>query len=398
MGLWDKVIDQDETVDQLKAAGAEENLDRLPSSWGFTGPPGSGRTVLATAFAKYLLCSRSETSSDLADANAAETACENCHLIDQRTHPDVHFISTTGLTLGVQLIRDLINEANLLPARGKYRIFIIEDADRITETAQNALLKSIEEPPPHVLWILCAPTPTDLLQTSRSRLRIVKLRVPRSEAIVKYLTAQNVPAERAEEAAKLANGHIGIAKLLATSDNALDQRLLNAQLALSIRLVSDATFSAEELIKNASEISKHNIDQKYEAKRVELTATLGLEAEERIPPKLNHYFKQLEEDRKIEEKRASRDYIDVALQEILMVYRDIAVLQAGGSESLVINTPSLPSLRKYAQVMPMSETVSKIAKIEEARERLASNGLPQLVLEAMFAGLLIPERVVLSHT
>ncbi|KWX11038.1 DNA polymerase III subunit delta', partial [Carbonactinospora thermoautotrophica] len=112
----------------------------------FTGPPGSGRSTAARAFAAALQC-----------PSGGCGACEACHTVLAGTHADVHLISTELLSIGVKDTRDLVRRAALSPAGNRWQIIVMEDADRLTESAGNVLLKAIEEPAPRTVWMLCSP-------------------------------------------------------------------------------------------------------------------------------------------------------------------------------------------------------------------------------------------------
>jgi DNA polymerase-3 subunit delta' len=377
---WDKIIDQDDAIGQLE--NALSNTAKMTNTWLFVGPPGSGRSTLALEFAVRIL----EQASD----NARQLAVRGAH-------PDIEILHASGLTIKVDAVRSLIEKAMTFPTLGTHKIFIIEDADRMTKEAQNALLKSIEEPEEYAIWILCAPTSRDVLPTISSRSRVVNLKLARNSAIKKLLLDNyDIDDKKAEEIARLSNGHIGIARKLAENSEIYQQRLTNAELALSINFVSDAVYSAEVLIDNAQKRFAQMLDDEFEARVLELRADLGLEEKEAISPKLRHHFKALDDEKEAQKKRRLRDLLDIALQEILMVYRDIALLQSGADSALVINLHLLEKLQVYAKAMTITETALKIERIETARARINDHlgANTKLVLEAMFSALLIPKRAL----
>ena len=130
----------------------------MTHAWLFTGPPGSGRSNTAVAFAAALLCESGGCNN-----------CLNCRTAIAGTHADIELIETEGLSIKIDEIRELITRASRSPSVGGYRVVVIEDADRLTESAANALLKAIEEPGLRTVWLLCAPSATDVLPTIRSR-------------------------------------------------------------------------------------------------------------------------------------------------------------------------------------------------------------------------------------
>ncbi|MDR2082952.1 MAG: DNA polymerase III subunit delta' [Candidatus Ancillula trichonymphae] len=376
---WSKVIDQDDAIEQLSVA--LNSTSKMTNAWLFTGPPGSGRSTLALEFAVRILLKNTSNARTLVESNA---------------HPDVEVLGASGLTIKIDVVRSMIAKAAVFPTLGNRKIFIIKDADRMTTEAQNALLKSIEEPEEYMIWILCAPTTHDVLPTISSRARVVNLRLARTGSIEKLLVSEGVDNKKAAEVARLSNGHIGIARKLALNSELYEQRLSNSELALSINYVSDAVYSAQILIKNAENLFKQLLDEEFEQKIHELRLNLGLEEGEVVPAKLRHYFKTVEDEKKSQEKRQLRDLLDVSLQEILMVYRDISLLQAGANSDLIINLHLIDKLVVYAKSMTITETALKIECVECARDRINNNlgASGQLVLEAMFAALLIPTRAL----
>ena len=136
----------------------------------------------------------------------------------------MELIATEGLSIKIDEIRELITRAAWAPSTGDYRVVVIEDADRLTESAANALLKAIEEPGAHTVWLLCAPTATDVLPTIRSRVRSIVLRTPSIESVAKLLVNEGITQSMAEFAARAASGHVGRARYLAKSEEARARR------------------------------------------------------------------------------------------------------------------------------------------------------------------------------
>lgn len=180
MPVWDDLVGQDRVQAQLAAAARDADAlvtavsDGVPPcgrvkmthAWLFTGPPGSGRSTAARAFAAALQC----TSPDRALGGEPGCGfCEGCHTTLVGTHADVEIVRTDLLSIGVKETRDLVRRAQLSPAVGRWQVIVLEDADRLTEGAGNVLLKAVEEPAPRTVWLLCAPSLEDVLPTIRSR-------------------------------------------------------------------------------------------------------------------------------------------------------------------------------------------------------------------------------------
>lgn len=176
MSVWDAVVGQPDAVAVLRAA--VEDPAAMTHAWLLTGPPGSGRSVAARAFAAALQCP---------DGGCGR--CQDCTTTMAGTHADVTVVATDKVVLNIAEVRDLIGTASRAPAGGRWRVIVLEDADRMTERTSNVLLKAIEEPPPRTVWLLCAPSPQDVVVTIRSRCRGVVLRVPPVADVAALLVA-----------------------------------------------------------------------------------------------------------------------------------------------------------------------------------------------------------------
>ena len=157
MSVWADLVGQQRVVDVLRRA-VVGGPHAMSHAWLITGPPGSGRSNAARSFAAALQCE-----------NGGCGTCNNCRTALSGAHPDVTLVRTEQLSIGVAETRALVGRANMVPVKGRYQIVIVEDADRITERGADALLKSIEEPATKTVWLLCAPTPDDVVVTIRSR-------------------------------------------------------------------------------------------------------------------------------------------------------------------------------------------------------------------------------------
>ena len=190
----------------------------MSHAWLFTGPPGSGRSNAAVAFAAALQCEHAGLGPE------CPKGCHDCRTVLAGSHADVAVIRTEKLTIGVKEVRDLVRRAALTPMGRRWQILIVEDADRLTEQACNALLKAIEEPNARTVWMLCAPTVEDVLPTIRSRCRLVALSTPTAAEVAGFLEALGCEAGRASYAARASQGHIGRARALAFDDAVRDRR------------------------------------------------------------------------------------------------------------------------------------------------------------------------------
>jgi DNA polymerase-3 subunit delta' len=364
---WDDLIGQADAIATMRAAAAG---DGLTHSWLITGPPGSGRSTLAYAFAAALL-SRPGTE-DVTEAQ-----------VTARTHPDLGVLSTERVLISIDEVRQLVASSQFSPSVGRYRVMVIEDADRMTERTSNVLLKALEEPPPRTVWILCAPSEADLIPTIRSRVRSVRLRVPSVDDVAQLISRRDdVSLPEATRAAREAQSHIGMAHRLATNEQARARRARTLQLALGIRSVSGAVIAAAELIEVAGDDAKAITEERDAQERESALRSLGIEAGGTIPPALRAQLKSLEEDQKRRATRSLRDGLDRILVDLLSLYRDILLLQLG-VEVEPVNLAIYSELAAAATLATPARTLATLDAIAEARLRIEGNVAPALALEAV---------------
>lgn len=379
MSVFDLLIDQDQVVDVLTGAVAASRDDKNKSqvmthAWLFTGPPGSGRSNAAVAFAAALVCEK-----------AGCGVCNDCRSALAGSHGDVELISTEGLSIKIDEIRELITRASWAPSTGDYRVVVIEDADRLTESAANALLKAIEEPGAHTVWLLCAPTATDVLPTIRSRVRSLILRTPSVESVVKLLIKEGISNSMAEFAARAASGHVGRARYLATSAEARSRRETILKLALSVKDIASAFKAAGQLVDAAKAEAEEISDARDEKELKNLKEAWG-QTGSRLAQGGSKAVKELEKEQKSRSTRMVRDYLDQALLDIVTLFRDVLLVQSGKSEGS-INSDLTKEIENVAASTTSEATLKKIEAIMKARVNLAHNAAPLLTVEAMMVQL-----------
>ncbi|MGH3968577.1 MAG: DNA polymerase III subunit delta', partial [Mycobacterium sp.] len=201
------------------ARGDSPHTAAITHAWLITGPPGSGRSVAALCFAAALQCT--------SDGVPGCGRCHACTTTMAGTHADVRRVIPEGLSIGVDEMRAIVGVAARRPSTGRWQVVLIEDADRLTEGAANALLKVVEEPPPSTVFVLCAPSvdPEDIAVTLRSRCRHIALVTPPAAAIAQVLVdGDGLAADTANWAASVSGGHVGRARRLATDAQARERR------------------------------------------------------------------------------------------------------------------------------------------------------------------------------
>lgn len=373
--VWKELAGQPEAVSQLELA-VKNRANGVHHAWLFTGPPGSGRSNLATAFAAALLCE---------DGGCGH--CKSCRMIAAGTHPDVTSLATERVIISIDEIRALVSNSYLGSSVGKYRIMIIEDADRMAERSSNVLLKALEEPPVNTIWMLCAPSEADLLPTIRSRVRRVALKVPSVQAVADLLVSRNgIAPKLAAEVAAESQSHIGMALRLATSTEARSRRRETLLSALNMKGVSAAMFTAAQWLAIAKSDADALTDLRDAQERKQLLATMGLTDGETIPPGLRTEFKQLEEAQKRRATRSLRDGIDRILTDLLSLYRDVLTVQLNANVALV-NQDLNAGIADLAATSTAAQTLEKLESIALARKRIAANVRDLLTLEALAVSL-----------
>ncbi|MGQ0625616.1 MAG: DNA polymerase III subunit delta' [Sporichthyaceae bacterium] len=381
MSVWVDVVGQRLAVAVLQGAVADSAgalqgsaaPGAMTHAWLITGPPGSGRSVAARAFAAALQC----TAGGCGDCLACRTALSG-------THADVELFSTELLSLGVKDTRELVRRAALSPAGGRWQIIIVEDADRLTERAANALLKAIEEPARRTVWLLCAPAVEDVLPTIRSRCRGVSLVTPSAADVAQVLTRRDgIPAEVARSSALAAQGHIGRARRLATDPEARARRAAVLALPTELRDVGACLRSAERLVTTVKADVSAAVTQTDAAELAAMRGAMGLGGRgDKAPPGAAAALKELEKRQNTRAKRAQRDGLDRALVDLVAFYRDVLAVQVGAGVELV-NVEESAAVIALARVGTPAATLRRIEAVLACRTALEANAAPLLAVEAM---------------
>jgi DNA polymerase III subunit delta' len=384
-GVWSQVIGQETVVAELRAAVSDPAA--MTHAWLFTGPPGSGRSVAARAFAAALQC-----------PDGGDGTCHACRTVLAGTHADVKVIVPDGLSIGVLEARELVRVAGRSPSQGRWQMIIVEDADRMSEAAANAVLKMIEEPPPRTVVMLCAPSlhPDDVPVTIRSRCRVVALRTPPVAAIADVLVSRDgVDPALAAWSAAASGGHVGRARRLARDEEARLAR--KAVLDVPLRLVSLAACldAADDLVGSAKEETEAATEALDGAETDALKTSLGVGA--RGPGVVAAsrgsagQLKELERRQKSRATRIGRDAMDRALVDLAGLYRDAMVLGSAPSADLPLNHPDRRAdAVELARRIGPEGALRRIDAILDCRTALEENVKPQIALEALTVALRLP--------
>ena len=379
--VFDDLVGQEHIIEILQGAVAAsrtgEESQEMTHAWVFTGPPGSGRSSAAVAFAQALIC-----------PNNGCGTCNYCNSAKTHGHPDVEIIRTESLSIKVEEVRELLTRVAWAPSMGGWRVVVMEDADRLTESAANALLKAIEEPGTRTVWLLCAPTLHDVLPTIRSRCRHLQLRTPSLEAVTSVLiNRDHIAPGMADFAARVSQGHIGRAKYLATNESVRSNRKTIMQLPLQLGSLAAAFQAAQTLVDLATTEANASSDERDEKEVEKLQEAYGKGATGRgMATGGAKAVQELEKEQKSRSTRMVRDSIDGALLDIATFYHDVMMVQSGNTDSM-INTDLREQVESYAANSPSHSTINKINAIMDARENLARNSAPLVTCEALMCQL-----------
>jgi DNA polymerase-3 subunit delta' len=381
---FDDLVGQEHIIDILQSAAAASRngaqTQEMTHAWLFTGPPGSGRSSAAVAFAQALVC-----------PNNGCGTCSDCNAAKTSGHPDVEVIRIEGLSIKVEEIRELLTRVAWAPSLASRRVVVMEDADRLTESAANALLKAIEEPGTRTVWLLCAPTLHDVLPTIRSRCRHLQLRTPSITAVTQVLINRDqISPELAQFAARVSQGHIGRARFLATNETARENRKTIMQLPMKLGSLASALEAAQTLVDIATTEANTASETRDELEIEKLQEAYGKGATGRgMATGGAKAVKELEKEQKSRATRMVRDSIDGLLLDLATFYRDVMLVQAGSTDGL-INSDLSAEIERRSHGTWADSSAKKLEAIMQARVQLAMNAAPLASIEALMCRLAQP--------
>ena len=385
-GVWADLVGQEAAVAVLRravasaanrAGAAAGHASGMTHAWLITGPPGSGRSNAARAFAAALQCERQGCGQ-----------CRSCRSVLAGSNPDVTLVRTEQLSLRVEQIRDLVLKAAMSPAVERWQVLVVEDADRLTEQAADALLKSLEEPPPRTVWVLCAPTVEDAVPTIRSRCRLLVLGTPSTDAVARALQGRfGVDPAMATFAARASQGHIGRARALATNEEVRRRRQEVLSIPHRLTGVPACLQAAQELIDAAAAEAAATTSELDDPERGDLERALGIGT--RGAPKPRHAqaaLKELDEQQKVRAKRLQRDALDRALLDLVTYYRDVLTAALDPTRELV-NEEFRAEIEERATRESPERALRAVDAILACREAVTANVAPLLAAETMLIAL-----------
>jgi DNA polymerase-3 subunit delta' len=360
VSVFDPLVGQSPVVALLRAAVAGEGMTH---AWLFTGPPGSGRSIAARAFAAALLCPSGGCGS-----------CTSCAQARASTHPNLVVVQPAGLSISVDEARRVVRQAALAAAGGRTHVVVVEDADRLTEQAANAWLKAIEEPEAGCVFLLCAPSPEDLPPTIRSRCRLVTLRLPSAADVAEVLVRSGVASDTAAWAAAAAQGHVGRARALASDESVRAQRAEALRVPSRLATVGECLLAAADLVAAAEAEADRRTKDVAAAEKETYAETVG------TGRGTAGIYSDLAKKQRSRETRARRDSLDRALVDLAAFYRDVLATQLGASVALV-NADQAEAVRAAAADGAPDGTMRRIEAVLACREAIAANVTPLLAVE-----------------
>lgn len=325
----------------------------------FKGPAGSGKRRLARAFAAEILA--------MGSGDAEET--RRRALLDPSPHPDLVWLAPVGMSHAVADVRErVIHQAPLSPFEGDNRVFVIEAADALNEESQNAMLKTLEEPPAHAHLILLSSESEAVLPTVASRCQTIELDAL-SQDVIEAELAEIAGPEQARAAARLSRGDLGRARLLARERGRQIREAVEAMMAAA---VADQLGGAPWL--KVLGMAKDTGDQAGER----VAAELGGEVKEGI----KHTKTEIEEATRRAQRRARTGVLDLSLSLAAAWARDWASVVSGAPE-LVFNTDRLAALQEQAAGITLGGARGSVELIADTRRRFSLNVSEELALEAL---------------
>lgn len=319
---FSSIIGQQEIISNLERQLAE---DRVGHAYIFSGPAGMGKKTIAHIFAGILLCENSQSAVMCGE-------CKACKLFENGSNPDYHRVSIQEeLSIGVDRIREIQSDVAIRPMYSQRKVYIIEDAVKMTDQAQSCLLKTFEEPPHYVVVILLADNYEMLLETIRSRAQHFQFKkythVQVSQALTERLGSENALIELA---ADYSDGNIGTGLELAGSSEFIRLR--------------------DRLFELLPGIAKGRTQEILE------------------------YTHFMEEE---------KDSADLLLDIMQLYYRDLLVMHETGNENMLINSDKKVMIKNNARICCGSKLISDIEAIGQVRRALKQNANYQLAIDGM---------------
>jgi DNA polymerase III subunit delta' len=363
MSVWD-ILQGSRAADGIRAQAAS---GEVAHAWLLLGPSGSGKKPAALAIAAALNCT--------VEPGVGCGECSTCKRIVRQRFPDVHHVLPEGPLIPVDTIREVvIPEASRSPFEGSFKVFVIEEAHRMNEAAQNALLKTLEEPQPDTVFILVSGQEDELLETIRSRCRVVRLEPVSEKRVVELLVKYGTPEDVAVLAARLSEGDYEKARAYATDSSVRQRRALWSSIPGRLGSPTDAFDSATEILDAAHAA----VDEHAGAQKIELRELDEIIGSGRGTAQARN---QLTKRHKRELKRLEEEVLGEALQALASFYRDVLVARAGGDS--MTNIDLVVQIQAFARsTIPDDALVAAIDRCVATAASFVRNANLTLALES----------------
>lgn len=391
MDVWESVVGQAQVVERLKKV-AQGDSSKIAQSWLICGSAGFGCAKVARAFAAALQSSAKVASNRAAENSATQINTDKiASEVLAGTSPDVNILSTDKVTVSIDEVRELVSISEQMPSVAPWRIIIIEDVGRMLERTTNVLLKEIEEPAAHTIWILCAASAADVLPTIRSRSQIVNLAQPSDQAVQEYVQqSARIDSKTAASVARMAQGNVDLAMLYATSESARSRREELVAGVLRLSSAIDAIMLAQTLIEDAKSQAEDEVQKSVEAEQSEFLRINGIKPTDKIPPKIRSAYNAIgkKDDVKRKVTRVSRDVLNRAIDAICSIYRDVlVVLNNAQLQTPLVNQEFKAEIMQLSKKNTAERALKCLDTLAVAKKRLAGNGNATLIFEALLCAL-----------
>ena len=381
MSVWDELAGS-RAVDVVKR---QLGSGEVAHAWLLLGPRGSGKRAVALAMAAALNCP--------VEPGLGCGRCSTCRRISRRRHPDVHHVVPEGPLIPVDVVREsIVPEAARSPFEGARKVFIVEEADRMNQPAQNALLKTLEEPEPDTVFVLISEHEDELLETVRSRCLVTRLEPLAQDELIALLERQGASEDQARLAARLADGDLERARALAFDPAVAARRRLWTALPRRLASPVDALDAAGEVLDEARRAVKElEATQRAELDELEELLGDGRRGGAGLRQSLVKRYRR-------EARRREQDVLSEALQALASFYRDVVAFRAGAAEA-VANLDLVQQIEAWARSGPADGALLQVVeRCIQAQAALPMNANASLTMESVLveAARLAPppERVV----
>ncbi len=365
-------------VNAIDAAHGRGNAQAMSHAWLLVSPSSDGRKRCARHFAAALMCPHGGCGQ-----------CGICKTVLVGAHPDVTIVTTHTLSTGVAQVRELVSKSSMAPTVGAYQIILIEDGEKMTDQAADALLKSLEEPPATTVWILCAPSSEDMIVTVRSRSRIVRLGLTPVGELTTRLVSEGIDQDTADLAAHISQGDYDKAICFARDEYMRSFRDRICAIPPQLDDLSSAITYAASLMEMADDYAAHMTDDDAKREMDEMKKTLG-HGMKGVKSTQKNSVKSLEDEHKLRLKRAQRDALDQICDLLSSWYRDVMICQLAGGESYgwrPVNIDCMDAIVHQANTSRVEWTLGYLDALDRFHTDLITNVTPTLAMERLMVSL-----------